>query len=236
MTCDPRLVPEAKSIRVMTFTEAAELSYLGAKVLHPDTISPAVQQNIPVYVLSSHHPESKGTVITSNPATLEGTSYSGLVKSIAVKKGQCIVNFRSNRMLGRYGFMAEIFSIFARAGVSVDMVSTSEVSVSLTVSRTASLEAVLDELRKMGEVEIEPDVATISIVGDNLRTSKGVAGRIFTAMKEVNIRMISQGASEINVGLVVEENDVPKAVQALHHEFFSGNDTSSIFEKPADKR
>ena len=233
MTCDPRLVPEAKSIRVMTFTEAAELSYLGAKVLHPDTISPAVQQNIPVYVLSSHYPESKGTVITNNPETLEGTSYSGLVKSIAVKKGQCIVNFRSNRMLGRYGFMAEIFSIFARNGVSVDMVSTSEVSVSLTVSKTASLEAVLDELRNMGDVEIEPDVATISIVGDNLRTSKGVAGRIFSAVKGVNIRMISQGASEINVGLVVEEDDVPEAVQALHHQFFSGSETSSIFEKPA---
>lgn len=236
MTCDPRVVPDARSIRVMTFTEAAELSYLGAKVLHPDTIAPAVKQSIPVYVLNSLHPESKGTVITNDPAMLEGMSYGGLVKSIAVKKGQCIINFRSNRMLGRHGFMAEIFGVFARAGVSVEMISTSEVSVSLTVSESAPLEELVAELRKMGDVEIEPDVATISVVGDNLRTSKGVAGRIFSAMKEVNIRMISQGASEINVGLVVEGNDVEKAVRSLHREFFSGNESSGIFEAPAMKK
>ena len=236
MTCDPRIISDARSIRVMTFTEAAELSYLGAKVLHPDTIAPAVKQDIPVYVLNALHPEAKGTIITNNPAILEGMSYGGLVKSIAVKKGQCIINFRSNRMLGRHGFMADIFGVFARAGVSVEMVSTSEVSVSLTVSESASLEELLSELRKMGEVEIEPNVATISVVGDNLRTSKGVAGRIFSAMKDVNIRMISQGSSEINVGLVVEGEDVPKAIQSLHHEFFSGNETSGIFEVPASKK
>ena len=236
MTCDPRIVPDARSIRVMTFTEAAELSYLGAKVLHPDTIAPAVKQNIPVYVLNSLHPEAKGTVITNDPAILEGMSYGGLVKSIAVKKGQCIINFRSNRMLGRHGFMADIFNVFARVGVSVEMISTSEVSVSLTVSELASLEELLTELKKIGEVEIELDVATISVVGDNLRTSKGVAGRIFSAMKDVNIRMISQGASEINVGFVVEGEDVPKAVQNLHHEFFSGSESSGIFEEPANTR
>ncbi len=236
MTCDPRIVPDARSIRVMTFTEAAELSYLGAKVLHPDTIAPAVKQNIPVYVLNSLCPESKGTVITNNPETLEGMSYGGLVKSIAVKKGQCIINFRSNRMLGRHGFMADIFGVFARAGVSVEMVSTSEVSVSLTVSESASLEQLLDDLRKMGEVEIEPDVATISVVGDNLRTAKGMAGRIFSAMKDVNIRMISQGASEINVGFVVEGEDVFRAVQHLHHEFFSDIESSCIFETPVNKK
>ena len=236
MTCDPRIVPDARSIRVMTFTEAAELSYLGAKVLHPDTIAPAVKQNIPVYVLNSLHPEAKGTVITNNPVMLEGMSYGGLVKSIAVKKGQRIINFRSNRMLGRHGFMARIFEVFAHAGVSVEMISTSEVSVSLTVSESAVLGDLLVELRKIGEVEIEPNVATISVVGDNLRTSKGVAGRIFSAMKDVNIRMISQGASEINVGMVVEGDDVPKALQSLHHEFFSGTETNGIFETPANKK
>ncbi len=235
MTCDPRIVPDAKSIRVMTFTEAAELSYLGAKVLHPDTIAPAVKKNIPVYVLNSLHPEAKGTVITNDPAILEGMSYGGLVKSIAAKKGQCIINFRSNRMLGRHGFMADLFDVFARTGVSVEMISTSEVSVSLTVGESASLEELLIELKRKGDVEIEPSVATISVVGDNLRTAKGVAGRIFSAMKDVNIRMISQGASEINVGFVVEEKDVPKALQNLHREFFSGSETSRIFERPAGK-
>ena len=110
MTCDPRLVPEARSIRVMTFSEAAELAYLGAKVLHPDTIAPAVQKNIPVYVLNSLHPDAKGTIITNDPQRLSGMSYDGLVKSIAVKKGQCIINVRSNRMFGRHGFYSICYS------------------------------------------------------------------------------------------------------------------------------
>ncbi len=235
MTCDPRIVPDARSIRVLTFSEAAELAYLGAKVLHPDTIAPAVKQNIPVYVLNSLHPEAKGTVITNDPEILEGMSYGGLVKSIAVKKGQCIVNFRSNRMLGRHGFLIEFFNVFARAGVSVEMISTSEVSVSLTVSDTAAVDGLVRELAGMGEVELEHKVATVSVVGDNLRMSRGVAGRIFSALKDVNIRMISQGASEINVGFVVEEREVPKAVENLHHEFFSEDDTRGIFETPAGK-
>ncbi len=236
MTSDPRIVPDARSIRVMTFSEAAELAYLGAKVLHPDTIAPAVRHNIPVYVLNAHHPAARGTVITDDPALLEGMSYGGLVKSIAVKKGQCIVNFRSNRMLGRHGFLVDFFNVFARAGVSVEMISTSEVSVSLTVSDSPKVEEIARELGRMGEVELEHRVATVSVVGDNLRTSKGVAGRIFSSLKSVNLRMISQGASEINVGFVVEEGDVPKALQSLHREFFSGEETSRIFDTPVQKR
>ncbi|MEI6639972.1 MAG: lysine-sensitive aspartokinase 3, partial [Chlorobium sp.] len=190
MTCDPRLVPEARSIRVMTFSEAAELAYLGAKVLHPDTIAPAVQKNIPVYVLNSLHPDAKGTIITNDPERLSGMSYEGLVKSIAVKKNQCIINVRSNRMMGRHGFMNELFDLFARYGVSVEMISTSEVSVSLTVDDKSFNNELIQELKTLGEVEIEHNVATISVVGDNLRMSRGVAGRIFSALKNVNLRMI----------------------------------------------
>ncbi|MBO8093075.1 MAG: lysine-sensitive aspartokinase 3 [Prosthecochloris sp.] len=233
MTCDPRIVPEARSIRVLTFSEAAELAYLGAKVLHPDTIAPAVKRNIPVYVLNSHMPEAKGTVITNDPAILEGMSYGGLVKSIAVKKGQCIVNFRSNRMLGRHGFLIDFFNVFAMAGVSVEMISTSEVSVSLTVSDTKAVDGIASRLSEMGEVELEHNVATVSVVGDNLRMSRGVSGRIFSALKDVNVRMISQGASEINVGFVVEEHDVPRALQNLHHEFFTDESTCGIFDRPS---
>ncbi len=204
MTCDPRLVPEARSIRVMTFSEAAELAYLGAKVLHPDTIAPAVQKNIPVYVLNSLHPDAKGTIITNDPERLSGMSYEGLVKSIAVKKNQCIINVRSNRMMGRHGFMNELFDLFARYGVSVEMISTSEVSVSLTVDDKSFNDELIQDLKTLGEVEIEHNVATISVVGDNLRMSRGVAGRILRALKNVNIRMISKGASEINVVVVVD--------------------------------
>lgn len=233
MTCDPRLVPEARSIRVMTFSEAAELAYLGAKVLHPDTIAPAVQKNIPVYVLNSYHPDSKGTLITNDPKLLSGMSYEGLVKSIAVKKGQCIINVRSNRMLGRHGFMNELFGVFERYGISVEMISTSEVSVSLTVDEKSFSDELTQSLSAIGDVDIEHKVATVSVVGDNLRMSNGVAGRIFSALRNVNIRMISQGASEINVGVVVEEPDVAEAVSSLHSEFFSGQLAAGIFEKPA---
>ncbi len=236
MTCDPRLVPEARSIRVMTFSEAAELAYLGAKVLHPDTIAPAVQKNIPVYVLNSVHPDAKGTIITNDPGRLSGMSYEGLVKSIAVKKGQCLINVRSNRMFGRHGFMLELFDIFARYSVSVEMISTSEVSVSLTVDEQSFSDELMQGLKNFGEVEIEHGVATISVVGDNLRMSKGVAGRIFSALKDVNLRMISQGASEINVGFVVEEPEVVTAVNNLHREFFSGPQNKGIFEIPAGSR
>lgn len=235
MTCDPRVVPEARSIRVMTFTEAAELAYLGAKVLHPDTIAPAVEKNIPVYVLNTWHPDAKGTVITNDPERLAGMSYGGLVKSIAVKKGQCIINIRSNRMLGRHGFMNELFDVFSRYGVSVEMISTSEVSVSLTVDEKSFSEELINDLKSFSEVEIEHNVATISVVGDNLRMSRGVSGRIFSSLKDVNIRMISQGASEINVGFVVEEKEVVTAVRNLHHEFFSALEAEGIFEVPAGK-
>ena len=236
MTCDPRMVPEARSIRVMTFSEAAELAYLGAKVLHPDTIAPAVQKNIPVYVLNSLHPDAKGTIITNDPERLSGMSYEGLVKSIAVKKGQCIINVRSNRMFGRHGFMKELFDVYARYGVSVEMIATSEVSVSLTVDEKSFSDELIGELKGLGEVDIEHGVATISVVGDNLRMSRGVAGRIFSALKDVNLRMISQGASEINVGFVVEEPEVVTAVNNLHREFFSNWQDEGIFETPAGSR
>ncbi len=233
MTCDPRLVPDARSIRVMTFSEAAELAYLGAKVLHPDTIAPAVQKNIPVYVLNSICPDAKGTIITNDPERLSGMSYEGLVKSIAVKKGQCIINIRSNRMMGRHGFMNQLFDVFARYSVSVEMISTSEVSVSLTVDDKSFSNELIQDLKQFGDVEIEHNVATISVVGDNLRMSRGVAGRIFSALKDVNLRMISQGASEINVGFVVEEPEVATAVNNLHKEFFCTPENHCIFEIPA---
>lgn len=217
----------------MTFSEAAELAYLGAKVLHPDTIAPAVQKNIPVYVLNSVHPDAKGTIITNDPERLSGMSYDGLVKSIAIKKGQCIINVRSNRMFGRHGFMNELFDVFACYGVSVEMVATSEVSVSLTVDDKSVSDELIQKLQGLGDVDLEHHVATISVVGDNLRMSRGVAGRIFSSLKDVNLRMISQGASEINVGFVVEESEVITAVNNLHREFFSGLQNEGIFETPA---
>ncbi|NTV46100.1 MAG: lysine-sensitive aspartokinase 3 [Chlorobiales bacterium] len=229
LTCDPRLVPEARRLKVMTFSEAAELAYFGAKVLHPATIYPAVKKNVPVYVLNSKRPESEGTLITNDEELLKGMSYDGLIKSIAYKKGQVIVSLRSSQMLGTYGFLADIFRVFAENETPVDMISTSEVSLSLTISDTKHLGTLVSELKQYAEVEIEKDVAIVCVVGDNLRSSPGVAGRIFNAMRNVNIRMISQGASEINVGFVISEADLEPAVKSLHKEFFSEVSNSAIF-------
>ncbi|MFN3427533.1 MAG: lysine-sensitive aspartokinase 3 [Candidatus Thermochlorobacter sp.] len=226
MTSDPRLVPEAKRLKVMTFREAAELAYFGAKVLHPSTIRPAVQQNIPVYVLNSKRPHIEGTLITSS---IE--SFDGMVKSIAHKKGQVIINLTSTQMLDAFGFLYKVARIFAEAETPIDMISTSEVSISLTIGDTTRLAHLEKQLSEIAEVDIERNVAIICVVGDNLRAAPGVAGRIFSTLAKagINIKMISQGASEINIGFVVSEQDAPKAVQALHREFFSEVRENAIF-------
>ncbi|MCS7013936.1 MAG: lysine-sensitive aspartokinase 3 [Chloroherpetonaceae bacterium] len=226
MTCDPRLVPNAKRLKVMTFREAAELAYFGAKVLHPSTIRPAVQKNIPVYVLNSKRPHIEGTLITQSIQ-----SFDGMVKSIAHKTGQVIINLTSTQMLDTYGFLYKVARVFADAQTPIDMISTSEVSISLTIGDTTNLERIIKELETIAEVEVERDVAIICVVGDNLRAAPGVAGRIFSTLAEagINIKMISQGASEINIGFVVAEQDAPAAVRALHREFFSEVKENAIF-------
>lgn len=229
LTCDPRLVPDAKRLKVITFNEAAELAYFGAKVLHPDTIHPAVAENVPVYVKNSHRPEVEGTLITSDPELLKGVTYNGLVKSIAYKRNQSIVSIKSTKMLGAVGFLAETFQIFAKYQTPVDMISTSEISLSVTINNTKHLQQIIHDLEKHAEVDVEHNAAILCVVGDNLRSSPGVSGRIFSALKGVNIRMISQGASEINVGFVVSETDLEKAALALHKEFFSDLSNENLF-------
>ncbi|MBC8043760.1 MAG: lysine-sensitive aspartokinase 3 [Rhizobacter sp.] len=216
LTTDPKIVPEAKRLRVMTFGEAAELAYFGAKVLHPSTIHPAVTKNIPVYVLNSKRPESEGTLITNHVA-----SHEGLIKSIAFRRAQVIINMKSTSMLGTFGFMKEIFRIFADCETPVDMVSTSEVSVSVTIGETKYLSKITEHLREISEVDVEQGVALVCVVGDNLRAASGVAARIFSAIQGINVKMISQGASEINVGFAIAEEDLETAVRLLHREFFS---------------
>ncbi len=229
LTCDPRLVPEAKRLKVITFNEAAELAYFGAKVLHPATIHPAVTENVPVYVKNSKRPEIEGTLITNDPELLKGVSYDGLVKSIAYKTNQSIVSIKSSQMLGTFGFLADVFNIFAKHKTPVDMISTSEISLSLTINKTKHLQQIIHDLEHKAEVDVEHNAAIVCVVGDKLRSSPGVSGRIFSALKDVNIRMISQGASEINVGFVVSEKDLKQALNALHDAFFSGHYNEKIF-------
>jgi aspartate kinase len=216
MTTDPRMVPDARRIKVISFQEAAELAYFGAKVLHPATVLPAVQKNIPVYILNSQNPSCEGTRITAKAPPCKNP-----FKAIAAKKRITIVDIAAPRMLLAHGFLKAIFEAFDRHGIPVDVVSTSEVSVSLTVDSNEQIPALAADLAKLADVKYEGRKAIVCIVGENVRNTPGVAAQVFTAIKDINIRMISQGASEINMTFVIEEDEVPHAVQQLHKAFFS---------------
>ena len=218
MTSDPSVIPEARVIPAMTFREAAELAYFGAKVLHPATILPAVQKNIPVRVLNSLRREAPGTVILARESGREG----GVVTSIAYKEGITLITITSSRMLMMHGFLARVFAIFASHGTSVDVIATSEVSLSLTVDSRSQIDAIFAELREIAEVEAEHDKAIFCVVGEGLKTSRGVVTRVFATLDDAGIpvSMISLGASEINVTFVVDGRDIRAAAQALHRAFF----------------
>jgi aspartate kinase len=216
LTADPRIIPGGYRVKSLSFDEAAEMAFFGAKVLHPATVLPAVEKNIPVLILNSRRPEVQGTRITSEAAPCRNP-----VKSISCKRNVTIVNIRSTRMLLAHGFLRRIFEIFDRAATSVDMLSTSEVSVSLTVDNTENLDEIREAVRQFAEFTVEEGQAIICLVGENIRHTPGIAGRAFQVLSKKNIRMISQGASLLNLGFVVADNDVVDAVFALHKEFFS---------------
>jgi aspartate kinase len=215
MTTDPNLCPEARRIKVISFAEAAELAYFGAKVLHPATVLPAVQKNIPVYVLNSRNPDCEGTRIAARAPHCKN-----FFKAIAAKKRITIIDVAAPRMLLAHGFLRAIFEAFDRHRVPVDVVSTSEVSVSLTVDSNESIPALAADLAKLADVKYEGRKAIVCLVGENLREIPGIAARVFGELSDVKIRMISQGASEINLTFVIEEDEVPQVIRRLHNIFF----------------
>jgi aspartate kinase len=219
MTCDPKLVPEARRVKTISFAEAAELAYFGARVLHPSTLLPAMEKNIPVVVMNSRRPDIAGTRIVA-----DAVPCSNVIKAISCKRGVYIVNIRSTRMLMAHGFLHRIFEIFSREETAVDMLASSEVSVSLTIDDPARLTEICQALREFSEVSVEEDQAIVCVVGDNLGHTPGVAARAFGALQGINIRMISQGASLLNLGFVVAAGDAEKTVKLLHQEFFRGAD------------
>ena len=217
MTADPRLVPTAKPLGTLSFDEACELAYYGGKVLHPHTLVPAMRKNIPVRVLNTFKPEHPGTAILAKPP-----ASTSVLKSIAFKKHQSIVSASSPKMLSGHGFLARIFTTLARHELDVDMVSTSEVSVSATTNGGPGLEAAVAELSQEFETSVEIGKAVICAVGDGIQAAPGVAADVFGAVSgaSVNIRMISQGASKNNIAFVVDDAQVETAVRALHARFF----------------
>ncbi|MDP2885145.1 MAG: lysine-sensitive aspartokinase 3 [Ignavibacteria bacterium] len=226
LTADPRIAPAAMKLKVISFREASELAYFGAKVLHPSTILPAVEKNIPVIVLNSKRPQSTGTRIVGHPP-----KSSAAVKSIASKKGITVINIQSSRMLMAYGFLSAIFSVFQKHKTSVDLVSTSEVAVSLTIDNTSNLEQIVSELQEFAEVSVFDQKAIVCVVGEQMRSTVGIVDRVFGALHDINVIMISQGASEINMSLVVDEDVVTQAVQQLHREFFEPVPELDLFEQ-----
>jgi len=218
-TTDPRLCPDAHRIKVISFEEAAELAYFGAKVLHPATVLPAVEKNIPVLVLNSRNPANEGTrILAQTPPS------KALFKAIAVKSRITIIDIVSARMLMAHGFLAKVFEVFARHRCAVDVVSTSEVSVSLTVDSNEAIPQIAADLEDLGQVKYSGRQAIVCLVGENIRERPGVAAQVFDAIRDINVRMISQGASEINLTFVVDETRVPEVVQRLHKRFFSDVD------------
>jgi aspartate kinase len=215
MTTDPNLCPDARRIKVISFDEAAELAYFGAKVLHPATLLPAIEKNILVQVLNSRNPANEGTRITARAPSCRDT-----FKAIAVKKRITIVDVVAARMLMAHGFLRSIFEVFDRHRCPVDVVSTSEVSVSLTVDSNEAIPAIAADLEKLAYVKYQGRKAIVCLVGENIRGTSGIAARVFSAISDINVRMISQGASEINITFVIEEDDVPEVVRRLHEIFF----------------
>ncbi len=215
MTADPRIVPQARVLETLSAAEASELAYFGARVLHPSTLAPAVEKGIPVRVRNARNPEGPGTEIRAGaPAVTED------VRSIACKRGIATVDISTSRMLLAAGFLRTIFDVFARHETAVDMVSTSEVSVSVTVDEVDRLSEIRAELEAVADVEVAGGRAIVCLVGENLKFTAGIAARIFRAVEDVNVLMISQGASRRNVSFVVAEEDVDRTVRLLHDEFF----------------
>jgi aspartate kinase len=215
LTADPRLVSHARTVPHLSFEEAAELAYFGAKVLHPKTLHPAIERDIPVRICNSRAQEGGSTLVVGETKKSPQT-----VKAIAHKMGVTTVQVTSTRMLGAYGFLRALFEVFDEHKTAVDVVTTSEVSVSLSLDDTTSLPAIVAELEKLGTVSVEEKRAILCIVGEGLRTTPGIAARIFSTISDINVSLISQGASRINLTFAVAEDRVRETVARLHKEFF----------------
>lgn len=221
-TTDPRIAPAAQKIDTMSFAEAAEMATFGAKVLHPATLLPAVRSNIPVYVGSSKAPEQGGTWVTRDPQPRP------LFRAIALRRDQTLLTLSSLSMLHAQGFLANVFNILAKYKISVDTITTSEVSVALTLDKTGSASSgaellsneLLAELSETASVKVDTGLALVALIGNDLHIATGVAKRLFGTIEEYNVRMISYGASTNNICLLVKSEHADEVVRKLHQELF----------------
>jgi len=215
LTADPRVIGSPRLVPLLSFAEAAELAYFGAKVLHPSTMLPAIERDIPVRILNSRRPEGAGTRITA-----AGVTDGAAVTALACKRDVTVIDVTSSRMLMAYGFLRQVFEVFERFRTAVDVVTTSEVSVSITVDDTRELEGIRRGLEGLGDVRIEAGMALLCAVGDRLRDEPEAGARVVAILEEVPLRMISQAASRRNITVVLRQEDLPRAMQRLHEELF----------------
>ncbi len=229
LTADPRVVANAKTIPVLSYQEAAELAYFGAKVLHPKTIQPAIDRAIPVRVCNSREPKAASTLIVSESEAAPQT-----IKAIAHKSGITTVQVTSARMLGAYGFLRALFEIFDRHQTAVDVVTTSEVSVSLSIDDAANLPELIADLEALGSVEVEKGRTIISVIGEGLRNTPGIAARVFAVISDINVSMISVGASSVNLTFMVDEGRAEEAIRRLHRVCFEDRPSEDRMDRVAD--
>lgn len=219
MTTDPRVIEQARVIDLISYAEAAELAYFGAKVLHPKTIAPAVEREIPIRVKNTHNPEAPGTLITS---TGKGTGAEP--RAVAMKRGISVIDVSSPEMLGVSGMLSRIFDVFREKGVSVDVVSTSEVSVSSTFDHPEMIDSLCEELERYGRVVVHRDQVLIGIVGSALLSNPRSGSRIFDALADVPVTLLSLASGGINLCIVVSESDADRALRQIHSAIFEGKD------------
>ena len=210
---DPRFVEGTKPVRTLNFEEAAELAYFGAKILHPTCILPAKLNRIPVRLLNTMEPDAPGTMIC-------GASETGKIKAVAAKDGITAIKIKSGRMLLAYGFLRKVFEIFESYQTAIDMVTTSEVGVSVTIDNTKHLTEILDDLKKFGTVTVDENMVIICVVGDLEWKNIGFESNAMQAMKDIPVRMVSYGGSNYNISFLVKAEDKKRALQALSHSLF----------------
>jgi aspartate kinase len=210
---DPRVVEKTHSISHLSFDEAAELAYFGAKILHPACVIPVQEADIPLWIKNTMNPQAFGTLISSETKN-EG------IKAIAAKDNITAIKIKSGRMLLAYGFLRKIFEVFEKYKTSIDMITTSEVAVSLTIDDTTHLNAITEEIKKFGVVEVDKNMTIISIVGNKISESKGTTAKILNALNDTPVRMISFGGSRYNISLLVEECYKKAAMEALNEQLF----------------
>lgn len=213
-TADPRRVKNTKCLKKISFEEAAEMAHFGAKVLHPLTIEPAVKKNIPIYVLNSMNPSGEGTAILQSSFIEDG------VKSVSCKENINVINIFSTKMINVSGFLKKVFEIFSENKVSVDLISTSEANISVTVDSGQNIDKVVTQLSEFADVIVDNDKSQISIIGKNIINLNGLLKKTFAPLRDCKIYMISQGASYVNISFVIDRTALNEVMQQIHHYLF----------------